>query len=324
MINKVLIINPINYWFETLRPPFGLLTIATKFLANKVEVIWIDADVMRNDNQAHTKVKQHLDADLIALGGMHTAYRYIKEFCRYLREEDINLPVLIGGRIASSIDHLIWSNIPNVNMLCKQEGEYVIDSICKNFDNMTKILGVEYRQDGRIIGNEPAPIVQNMDEIPPLCWELLSHEYYGYPRNTGRLITSRGCPFRCHFCRTGDHKPDKYRPMSVEQVMQDVEYMVKNHGVRRVVFMEFAEDVELPEHAHADQVGFVLRGKIELTIDGVEHVFKCGDVYHIPAGIRHSGKIHAGYADVTFFDDPNRYQPKKNKNRNKHINGGLG
>lgn len=237
-LNKVMIINPVNYWYDTLRPPFGLLTIATKFIENNVEVIWIDADMLRNDKQVHLIVKQHFDADLIALGGMHTAYRYVKEFCQYLREEDINLPVLIGGRIASSIDHLIWTNIPNVNMLCKQEGEYVVDSLCKNLNNMSEILGIEYRQDGRIIKNQPAPIVQSMDEVPPLRWELLNHKYYEYPPHTGRLLTSRGCPFRCYFCRTADHKPDKYRPMGIEQVMQDVEYMVKNHNVCRVVFMD--------------------------------------------------------------------------------------
>lgn len=237
-MEKVIIVNPINHWRNTLRPPFGLLTIATKFVENGVEVIWIDADVIRDHNKVNESVKLHLDADLIALGGMHTAYRYIKEFCQFLHEVNINLPVLIGGRIASTIGHLVWENISNVDMLCKQEGEYVVDSLCRNFNNFGEVLGIEYRKSGRVIKNRPAPIVQSMDEVPPLRWELLSHKYYESPPHTGRLLTSRGCPFRCHFCRTADHKPDKYRPMRVEQVMQEVEYMVKNHDVRRIVFMD--------------------------------------------------------------------------------------
>ena len=80
-MKKVIIVNPINYWFDTLRPPFGLLTIATKFVENGLEVIWIDADVTRDHNEVNMNVKQHLDADLIVIGGMHTAYRYIKGFC---------------------------------------------------------------------------------------------------------------------------------------------------------------------------------------------------------------------------------------------------
>ena len=78
----------------------------------------------------------------------------------------------------------------------------------------------------------------------------------------------------------------------------------------QILFMEFEKDVDLPEHAHADQVGIVLDGKIELVIDGKKHLFTKGDRYHIPEGIKHSGKIYAGYTDITFFNEPNRYSIK--------------
>lgn len=78
----------------------------------------------------------------------------------------------------------------------------------------------------------------------------------------------------------------------------------------QLIFMQFEKDVVLPEHAHAVQVGFVLSGRIELTIGGREHCFSKGDIYTIPAGVSHSGRIHAGYADITFFNEPDRYQTK--------------
>ncbi|PTN36916.1 cupin domain-containing protein [Desulfonatronum sp. SC1] len=78
----------------------------------------------------------------------------------------------------------------------------------------------------------------------------------------------------------------------------------KNH---QVIFMEFENDVDLPEHAHAAQIGFVLRGRIELTIDGVKTEYCQGDVYYIPENVSHSGKIYAGYADITFFNEADRY-----------------
>lgn len=78
----------------------------------------------------------------------------------------------------------------------------------------------------------------------------------------------------------------------------------------QIIFMAFDEDADLPEHSHAAQVGFVLEGKIDLTIDGEKRTFAKGDRYHIPGGVRHSGKIHAGYADITFFDEPDRYKAK--------------
>ena len=78
----------------------------------------------------------------------------------------------------------------------------------------------------------------------------------------------------------------------------------------QIIFMEFGEDVELPEHSHAAQVGIVLEGKIDLVIGGERRTYIKGDRYYIPEGVTHSGKIHAGYADVTFFNEPSRYRTK--------------
>lgn len=75
----------------------------------------------------------------------------------------------------------------------------------------------------------------------------------------------------------------------------------------QILFMQFEKDAYVPEHAHAAQVGIVLEGKIELTIAGQEHTYTKGDRYYIPEGVLHSGTIHAGYADITFFDEPHRY-----------------
>ena len=74
--------------------------------------------------------------------------------------------------------------------------------------------------------------------------------------------------------------------------------------------MQFSEDVDLPEHSHESQWGVVLEGKIDLIIDGVKHTFQKGDRYFIPKSVAHSGKIYAGYADITFFNQEDRYGVK--------------
>jgi len=69
----------------------------------------------------------------------------------------------------------------------------------------------------------------------------------------------------------------------------------------QIIFMESSEDIDLPEHSHASQVGIVLEGKIDLIIDGVKNSYQKGDRYFIPNGIKNSRKIYAGYADITFL-----------------------
>ncbi|UCE55719.1 MAG: cupin domain-containing protein [Desulfobacterales bacterium] len=78
----------------------------------------------------------------------------------------------------------------------------------------------------------------------------------------------------------------------------------------QTLYMQFEKTVELPEHEHADQIGFILEGKIDLVIGGEKKTYSKGDRYHIPAGIRHSAKIYEGYADITVFMQPDRYSIK--------------
>jgi len=78
----------------------------------------------------------------------------------------------------------------------------------------------------------------------------------------------------------------------------------ENH---QIIFMEFSEDVDLMEHDHESQWGIVLEGKIDLIIGGIERTYIEGDRYFIPKGVKHSGKIYSGYADMTFFNQKDRY-----------------
>lgn len=90
----------------------------------------------------------------------------------------------------------------------------------------------------------------------------------------------------------------------------------QNH---QIVFMQFEKNVPLPEHCHAAQVGFVLEGKIELTVSGVTTAYTRGDRYYIPAGALHSAKIFAGYADITFFNEPGRYKLLHGRQSNEKL-----
>ncbi|MFX0041069.1 MAG: cupin domain-containing protein [Promethearchaeota archaeon] len=78
----------------------------------------------------------------------------------------------------------------------------------------------------------------------------------------------------------------------------------------QVLYMEFEKDIIIEEHSHESQWGVVLEGQIDLTIDGKEFIFRKGDRYFIPKGVKHSGKIYKGYTDITFFNQKDRYKAK--------------
>jgi len=78
----------------------------------------------------------------------------------------------------------------------------------------------------------------------------------------------------------------------------------------QILYMHFEKDVLLPEHTHKAQWGIVLEGQIELTANGITKTYYKGDRYYIPENTVHCGKIFAGYADMTFFNEADRYEAK--------------
>ena len=104
--------------------------------------------------------------------------------------------------------------------------------------------------------------------------------------------------------------PPIYRLPEADIPFRGARAFLSQSARHQVLFMEFGEDVEVPEHAHEAQWAVVVDGRIDLTIDGVRRTHGRGDRYFIPAGVVHSAHIHAGYADVTFFDQADRYRAK--------------
>lgn len=92
--------------------------------------------------------------------------------------------------------------------------------------------------------------------------------------------------------------------------IEGIKAFLSQSSDHQIIFMEFEKDAELPEHKHESQVGFVLAGKIDLTIGGESKTYIKGEIYYIPAETLHSGYIYAGYSDITFFYQSDRYNRK--------------
>ncbi|WP_299866778.1 cupin domain-containing protein [uncultured Hoeflea sp.] len=77
-----------------------------------------------------------------------------------------------------------------------------------------------------------------------------------------------------------------------------------------VVFLHVHKDVEIPEHQHGAQWGTVVRGGLELTVDGRTRQCVPGDSWDIPAGTPHAAKLKAGSLVIDVFEEPDRYPLK--------------
>ncbi len=79
---------------------------------------------------------------------------------------------------------------------------------------------------------------------------------------------------------------------------------------QQVVFIEFTETVEVPEHSHQEQWEFAVAGRVELRMGGEITMYTAGENFFIPAGETHGATVHAGYQALIVFNAPDRYLPK--------------
>jgi quercetin dioxygenase-like cupin family protein len=78
----------------------------------------------------------------------------------------------------------------------------------------------------------------------------------------------------------------------------------------QIVFMEFTQDTDIPEHLHKSQWEVILQGKVDLFIEGIKRTYVQGETFFIKAGQKHSAHVYKGYASIAYFNQKDRYSTK--------------
>ncbi len=122
------------------------------------------------------------------------------------------------------------------------EVETTLLDLCDNFKgDWSKILGLAYRKDGKILRNGERPLFPNLDEFPFPARDLMPVDKYKMPFFGDEpfitVIPSRGCPFQCTFCRAGMVWGENARHRSPDNICDEIEEVIAKYGIRNVVMM---------------------------------------------------------------------------------------
>ena len=97
------------------------------------------------------------------------------------------------------------------------------------------------RHDGSVHVNQTPSYVEDLDTLPFPERRLMKLDAYTMPfflhNPFVTLIPSRGCPFRCSFCRAGQVWGRNVRLRSVENVIKEIEQIIRDYGITNLVFM---------------------------------------------------------------------------------------
>lgn len=112
------------------------------------------------------------------------------------------------------------------------------------------IPGLWYKRQEKVVSNPRPSNIADLATLPIPAWDLLpmknyrAHNWHAFDDVDKRqpyavIYTSLGCPYHCSFCCINSifGKPGiRYRPM--EQVAAEVDYLVKNYGVRHIKMLD--------------------------------------------------------------------------------------
>lgn len=240
---KVLLINPnyrkvYRYVAEEatmIEAPLGLAYIASVLRKNNFDVRILDAAAL---NLSDMQIKRAVDKCNPGIVGITAATNTITLAYDIANSIKTNKRlIVVGGPHTSILPEQTLKECKSIDIAVRGEGEYAMLEIAQK-KPLKKIRGISYRKGNRIIKNKDRDFIKNLDELPFPARDLLPlDKYYSvgirrYPFAT--MITSRGCPYNCNFCVNYTVLGKGFRARSVENVMQEIDYLVKKHHVREI------------------------------------------------------------------------------------------
>ena len=178
---------------------------------------------------------------LIAFSTTSLQYQYVKYFSEMIKKAYCNIPIICGGIHTTLCAAEIMSN-QFIDYVCIGEGEYALLELCKCLEeklDTTKIKNIHSKINGNIYKNPVRPLISDLDELPfpdrdfddTIAIDYIAH-----------LLAGRGCPFDCSYCcnrnlrQLYDKKGSFVRYRSVDNVLDEIETLVKRYNVKRLNF----------------------------------------------------------------------------------------
>ncbi len=179
--------------------------------------------------------------DIVALTAKTLGWPAVIEIAQMVKAKFPNALVVVGGPHLSIYpkESLTWDCF---DLAVVGDGEETFLEICERVEeggSLDDIAGTCVRKDGEVVMNPARAVPKDIDKYPMPAWDLVDVNRYHcltLLKPFATMVTTRGCPWHCGYC--SQVYSDKLRFRAPELVVDEMEMLVKDHGVREIVMFD--------------------------------------------------------------------------------------
>ena len=227
-------------------PSLSLAYVAAVAEKEGLEVQFVDAHALNLSLEETIRRVKAFRPQMLAFTVTTYLFYQTLAWVRALREA-IAVPTILGGVHMGIYPNETFSH-HSIDFGCTGEAEVVLPpffAAINNGGDLSKVAGLIWRDGDRVVVNECAPVLEEIDSAPfPARHHLPNDRYFSFIsqyQNFTPMITSRGCPFRCIFCEQGGMK---FRPRTPGNVGNEIEECYHVFKVREFDFFDSSFTVQ--------------------------------------------------------------------------------
>ncbi|HOZ89073.1 MAG TPA: radical SAM protein [Bacilli bacterium] len=251
--------------------------------------------------------KQFKDIDLIGFSCRTTIFDYTKEMVAWVRSVNPKIFIFVGGYHAILVPDE-FMKIPGIDAVCLGEGEYptleLMDKMAAKKD-YTKIKSFYFKKGNKVIKNEVAPLIEDLDELPFPDVDLFDYKNLSTTKtDTAIVMLSRGCIYSCTYCGNSQFRnvyPNKAkyaRFRSPEKAIELLKSLLKKYpNIKYIWFRDaifnmfpkwFDEFIEL--YTQEIKLPFTCNLRFDIVTEETVRKMKAAGCYTIDIGLESGNK----------------------------------
>jgi len=178
--------------------------------------------------------------------------------CRQLHDavlhECPDIPVVPGGPHVCGMKESVFDQFPGLKYAFLGEADQSFPRFVTLLqshaakppaETLRAVPGLMWRDNGTIQSNPPE-FIEDLDQLVCPAWDLLDPEsmhipfnlFYSRRQPIVGISTARGCTSHCTFCAIHLIEGRCYRARSAKHVLDEMEMLVRRHGVREIQFLD--------------------------------------------------------------------------------------